>query len=307
MAANNQRMITLPPFWTDNAAGWFAHVESRFRAKGVMEEWDRFDHTVPALSKEIVQLCFHAVAHLDDDELYTVLKEDLLQRHTLTKYQRIERLLAVGPLGSRRPTQLLAEIMELCPADKEASCFFIFFFLQRLPAWLRIQLEDDDQDDIQRLATKADRLFALHEHKSGGAVAVVESLEDEDQAADINAVQGGCQHGNGRRGGQRGGQRGSQRGSQRGGQQGRGGQGSQSRSQQQGWAGGKALTPGEATAAAGICWNNGGSRRTCPTARARRRLPAAGRETNGPGVFERCRPWAAGAHRGPAYRQAFSD
>jgi hypothetical protein len=127
MAANNQRTITLSPFWPDNAAGWFAHVESRFRAKGVMEEWDRFDHTVAALSKEIIQLCFHAVAHTDDDEPYTVLKEDLLQQHTLTKYQRIERLLAVGPLGSHRPSQLLAEITELCPDDEEASCFFVFF------------------------------------------------------------------------------------------------------------------------------------------------------------------------------------
>jgi hypothetical protein len=52
MVANNQRAITLPPFWADNAARWFAHVESRFRAKGVMEEWDRFDHTVAALSKD---------------------------------------------------------------------------------------------------------------------------------------------------------------------------------------------------------------------------------------------------------------
>jgi hypothetical protein len=77
-----------------------------------------------------------------------MLKEDLLQQHTLTKYQRIERLLAVGPLGSRRPSQLLAEMMELCPDDEEASCFFVFFFLQRLPAWQRIQLESDDQDDV---------------------------------------------------------------------------------------------------------------------------------------------------------------
>ncbi len=70
--------------------GWVVrHVESGFRAKGVMEERDRFDHTVAALSKEIIQLYFHAVAHPDDDEPYSVLKEDLLQQHTLTKYQRI--------------------------------------------------------------------------------------------------------------------------------------------------------------------------------------------------------------------------
>jgi hypothetical protein len=79
MAANNLRTITLLPFWSDNAAGWFAHAESRFRAKGVMEEWDRFDHTDAALSKEIIQLCFHAGAHPDDEEPHTVLKEDLLQ------------------------------------------------------------------------------------------------------------------------------------------------------------------------------------------------------------------------------------
>jgi hypothetical protein len=102
-------------FWTDNAAGWFAHVESRLRAKGVMDEWDRFDHTVAALSKEIIQLCFHAVAHPDDDELYTVLKEDLLQQHTLTKYQRIqcwgERAVQLDFHGRRfERTFLLADV-----------------------------------------------------------------------------------------------------------------------------------------------------------------------------------------------------
>jgi hypothetical protein len=67
MAANKQRTVTLPPVFADNVAGWFGHVESRFRAKGVME-WDRFDHTVAALSTEVIQLCFNAVAHPDDDE-----------------------------------------------------------------------------------------------------------------------------------------------------------------------------------------------------------------------------------------------
>jgi hypothetical protein len=85
----------------------------------------------------VIQLCFNAVAHPDNDEPHSRLKDDLLQQHTLTKYQRIERLLAVGSLASRRFTQLLAEMMELCPDDEEASCFFISF-LQRLPAWLRV-------------------------------------------------------------------------------------------------------------------------------------------------------------------------
>ncbi len=67
----------------------------------------------------------------------------------------------MGGLGSRRPTELLAEMMELCPDDEEASCFFVFLFLQHLPTWLRVQLEADDQADIRQLVTRADRLFPL--------------------------------------------------------------------------------------------------------------------------------------------------
>jgi hypothetical protein len=73
-----KQSVTLRPFWPANAAGCFAHVESRFRAKGVMEEWDRFNHTVTALIKEVIQLRFDAVAHPDDDEPYSRLKDDLL-------------------------------------------------------------------------------------------------------------------------------------------------------------------------------------------------------------------------------------
>jgi hypothetical protein len=133
-----------------------------------MDEWDRFDHTGATLSKEIIQLCFHAVAHPDDDEPYSVLKEDLLQQHILTKYQRIKRLLAVGPLGSRRPSQLLVEMVELCHDDEEASCFFVVFFLQRLPSWLHIQLEGDDQDDILQLATKRTACLPCMGTEGGG-------------------------------------------------------------------------------------------------------------------------------------------
>ena len=59
--------VTLPPFWAEIAAGWFAHVEARFRAKQIFEEWDRFGFAVAARGKEVIQLCFAAVAHPDKD------------------------------------------------------------------------------------------------------------------------------------------------------------------------------------------------------------------------------------------------
>ncbi len=132
--ANRVNRITLPPFWRDYAGGWVIHACGiSGPSRSWIEEWDRFDFAIAALSKEVIQLCFAPVAHPDKDEPYTRLKENLLQQHSRMKYQRIERLHAVGGLGSRRPSQLLAEMMELCPDEEEASCFFVFLFFSASP------------------------------------------------------------------------------------------------------------------------------------------------------------------------------
>jgi hypothetical protein len=97
--------------------------------------------------------------------------------------------------------------MKLCPDDEEASCFFVFLFLQRLPAWLRVQLEADDQADIRQLAARADCLFALphgHKHSESVAPAVEQAGESS-----VNAIQRD-HHGSGganRRGGHSGSRR----------------------------------------------------------------------------------------------------
>jgi hypothetical protein len=64
--------LVLPPFWTENAAGWFAHAESRFRTKQIFDEWDRFDLTVAALSKESNQSVFQLGTSPSEDEPYTL-------------------------------------------------------------------------------------------------------------------------------------------------------------------------------------------------------------------------------------------
>ncbi len=69
----------------------------------------------------------------------------------------------------------------------------MFLFLQRLPAWLRVQLEGNQQDNIRQQMTRADRLFALHGNKQGGTIALVENPDDPDEGAAINAFQVGPQ------------------------------------------------------------------------------------------------------------------
>jgi|LakMenEpi03Aug12_release.lakeMendotaPanAssembly.Ray.scaffolds.fasta_scaffold3925419_1 hypothetical protein len=41
------------------------------------------------------------------------------------------------------------EMMELCLDDEEASCFFVFLFLQFLHAWKKVHLEAADHNDAR--------------------------------------------------------------------------------------------------------------------------------------------------------------
>jgi|APCry1669189000_1035189.scaffolds.fasta_scaffold93070_1 hypothetical protein len=195
--------VKLPEFWPENSAAWFALAESRFRMKGIFDEWVRYDHVVSALSRDSLRLVLDLVTSPPEDDPYTCIKERLQSSHQLTDYQRIEQLLAMDALGSRRPSELLAHMLELCPAGEEKSKFFAFIYLHRLPQELRIMLGDDDHQEVQQLAMKADRLWAIHGHRQHGAVAAVSATASSVAAVSATAARGAP--GNNRRGG-RGGQ-----------------------------------------------------------------------------------------------------
>ena len=191
--------IVLPPFWADNAAVWFAHCESRFRLRRIADEWDRFDSVVAALPKDTLRLVLDIVTSPPEETPYTALKGRILNTHQLTDYQRIEQLFQLEALGDRKPSELLAAMLEICPAGEEKSKFFAFLFLHRLPQELRIMLGEDDHQEVHQLAAKADKLWAIHGHRLHGTVAAATV-----PSADLNAVRGsftkrgGQQRGKGR-------------------------------------------------------------------------------------------------------------
>jgi hypothetical protein len=113
-------------------------------------------------------------------------------------------------LGGRKPSELMAAMLETCPRGEEKTNLFACIFLQRLPREIRVLLAKADHKDPKTLATQADELWALHDTSNGGGgVAAVQESPDSDFVAAIS--------GDRRRGG------GSARGKTRGGGRGRGG------------------------------------------------------------------------------------
>jgi hypothetical protein len=73
----------------------------------------------------------------------------------------------------------MAAMLEMCPAGDEKSKIFPAFFLQRLPAQLRLLLTKDNLNDLVGLAEHADELWSHHQQE--GTIAAVAQLAVEDE------------------------------------------------------------------------------------------------------------------------------
>ena len=95
--------LKLPAFWADAPVAWFAAVEAQFQVCPVNSQSERFCHVTAALDKVSLKKVVHLV--ITSDPLLPCNK--LLASHQLTDFQRVELLLAVEPLGGRKPSELL--------------------------------------------------------------------------------------------------------------------------------------------------------------------------------------------------------
>ena len=175
--------LKLPAFWADAPVAWFAAVEAQFELRQVTSQKEKFCHITAALDKLSLKKIVHLVVTPDPLSPYTKLKEALLASHVLTDFQRVELLLAVEPLGGRKPSELLADMWELCPDNQHNSIFFAALFLQRLPREIRVMLTHEDHSDLHRLAAHADRLIAFGGRQDTVACAV--ELPQDDVVAAI--------------------------------------------------------------------------------------------------------------------------
>ena len=71
---------------------------------------------------------------------------------SLIDFQRVELLQAMEHLGSQKPSELLADMLELCPSTQYNNVFLAVLFLQRLPREICVLLTHKDHSDLRCLA-----------------------------------------------------------------------------------------------------------------------------------------------------------
>ncbi len=126
-----QQQIRLPPFWPEDPASWFRLAEGQFALRHVADPITRYYHVLAALSVDSVRLVRHMLHKDTGPTSYDQLQTSLLASHSLSDYQKMERMMRLPPLGNRKPSVMLAEMLEKCLAGKSSTAVFAFLFLQR--------------------------------------------------------------------------------------------------------------------------------------------------------------------------------
>ena len=101
---------------------------------------------------------------------YASIKDRLLISHKMTSVQIAEKVLDMPSLGDRRPSQLLAAMLEFCPEGESDTSFFRASFFWRLPKEIRVLMADEVNGNLKEMAIRADKLFQHHRSSVMAAV-----------------------------------------------------------------------------------------------------------------------------------------
>ena len=152
--------VKLPDFWTDDPDLWFLHAESAFRNSQVTQSQTKFDHVIQKLPQNIMVSVRGLIMNATSSSTpYEDLKAKLVSSYTLTRWQRINKLIHHPALGDRRPTALMDAMLALLPDDEVPGSLFLGLFLERLPVEMRDHLVASEFKNPSEMALHADKLW----------------------------------------------------------------------------------------------------------------------------------------------------
>ena len=133
------RKVQLGEFWPQAPNAWFATADLKLEVAHITSERERIVHAVGAMGFNMLCAVPDLVETPPAVDPYTTLKGCLVMAHQLTPVQKATRCLQVVASPNQWPSEVLASLLEFCPAGEEPTAFFraAFTFTMRLPVAIR--------------------------------------------------------------------------------------------------------------------------------------------------------------------------
>lgn len=150
----------LPPFWRDNPELWFLQVEAQFDTAGITQEKTRYAHVIAQLDERYAKEVADIIRNPPQDQPYTKLKTELVQRLTVSEQRRVRQLLMEEELGDDSPSKFLRRLRGLSSTIGDDLLRTVW--TQRLPAHVQAILQAQADDTLDKLATVADKVMEVY-------------------------------------------------------------------------------------------------------------------------------------------------
>jgi len=158
----NAVAVKLPDFWPADPQTWFHQAEAEFRRSNVTVSYTKYDHVLMKLPTDVVMSVRDLVNTMQPNTLdaYEQLKARLTESYGKTKWQQVNALLDLPPLGDRRPSHLMNEMLALLPTgENKDGAIFLGIYLRKLPPTMRDHLAAANHNTAAAMAAHADILW----------------------------------------------------------------------------------------------------------------------------------------------------
>ncbi len=107
--------------------------EAKFRTSNITNQRVMFDLLVAALPEKNLSQVMDIIKNIPAINHFEVLKLRLLEAHVLSDQEKINALFQLGTLGDRKPSQLLASMLSVCPSGMEIQPVFQYLSYSTFP------------------------------------------------------------------------------------------------------------------------------------------------------------------------------
>jgi hypothetical protein len=134
---------------------WFNQAEAYFRLHQVTDRTFWFYYVQWALSPVQKKMARDILSlPTPPPDAYDQLKERLLRLYDQGTKDRCCRMFNMPAMGGRRPLELLADMLQLCPRRDTETEIFRYLFLFRLPKTIQTMLGEDESSSVAELCTQ---------------------------------------------------------------------------------------------------------------------------------------------------------
>jgi len=165
--------VKAPMFYTKHPSAWFKQIESQFVLSKITNTVTKYHIALASLPEDVIGDI------MPQKEDYDTLKETVLNSLRENKHKLIEQALAKMSLGSKRPTQLVAEIQrnfaDIGLAAEEG--IIKNRLMSALPSTIRSALVGHESQKLNDFAKIADSMLAVSSSDTPFTVSAVKHKE----------------------------------------------------------------------------------------------------------------------------------